>query len=175
MDDILSVICHWVTYKGTHCNRTVERNEKKFKLCKLHNELSREYLPVIIGLCEVSETIKIVPRSYKHLKSVMKQMQYDQDEIEIQMKNTTGELKEEAIILENCIKILSDDMEYYFNARKDQKSAKNLKVVLKKFCPNTTSIIKTREKEYCEECYMKLQNVPKISVIKNFNLCEKNI
>ncbi len=96
-------------------------------------------------------------------------LNYDDDEeqIEVTTKDTTGNLTEEANISDKqFIKVLSDDTEYYYDSNdKTKKKVQSLKVVLKKFCQND-AVVNARGGKYCEECYKKLSNVPKLSVIK---------
>ena len=168
--EALSVICHWSTYHGTHCRRTIHQPTKgtQVTLCPLHKELSVDYEKTDEGqLCEVNNEIKIVPRSYKHLKSVMKQLNNEDELIEVITKETVGGLVEEADMSEvDYIKLLSDDARYYYSSsERGQKRAKDLKVVLRKYCPNN-AVIRARGGVYCEDCYKILKNVPKVSVIR---------
>lgn len=175
--DSMNVICHWSSYKGSHCRRNVHNN----KLCPMHLELIKEYRIASAGtLCDTSQMIKICPRSYQHLKSVMRQLKNDNCIVDVIHKDTVGGLTEEADISnETYIQIISDDTKYYYNCNNSKNHVKNLKIVLKQYCVNTAVVsigikdIKgtkcldgTAFRSFCEQCYKKQLNVPKISVIK---------
>jgi hypothetical protein len=173
--DVLSVICHWSTYHGTHCRRTI--NGKGQKLCSLHRELIEDYSKLDITsdeekYCDNFQELKVVPRNYKHIKSVMKSLDNEDNLVEVFM---TGGFVEEADISEQYyITLLSDNSKYYYNAKKGDYKAKDLKVILRRYCSNDP-IITARGANYCEGCYKKLKNVPKYSVIKNSELIFKKI
>lgn len=167
----MSVICNWSTYHGTHCRRTIEQptKGKKVTLCPLHKELINDFKRVDKDeghFCESSKKIKFVPRSYKHLRYQLDKMNNKSYNLDVIIQGTVGELTEEADISnEEYIQVLSDDVKYYYNPdSKTKKHAKNLTIVLKHFCPNDADVY-ARGEYYCQECYKKLKNVPKYSVV----------
>ena len=158
--DVLSVVCHWSTYKGTHCRRT---KDNKIGLCSLHQELmiDYEYIRNPEEPCEVYSDVKIVPRSYKHLRTIMNSLKVVGNQVDVCIKGNTGGLAEEADITnEDYIRIVSDSSKYYYNpvSRTDLR-AKDLKVVLRKYCPEE-AVVHARGLLYCEACYKKLPNRP---------------
>lgn len=167
--DVLSVICHWSTYHGTHCRRTIHKHNFKNKgnLCSLHKDLMVDYewLKNSDELCETTKEIKIIPRSYKHIKNVMNKMgKTDDDCVDVYMAG--GSIEEAYIGNENYIELVSDNSRYYYNYHKGQYKSKDLKIILKEYCPDD-AVICARGTNYCEKCYKKVKNVPKFFVVKN--------
>jgi len=169
MVDIASIICNWSTYKGSHCRRNIHQNDVKDKdktpsrYCILHKDLIVDYKKITEEeLCETFEEIKIVPRSYKHIKSVMASMDNEDDIVEVFM--TGGSIEEADISNNGYIILVSDNCKYYYESKKGSKNAKDLKIILKRYCKNNC-VVSVSDIKYCEECYKKLKNVPKISVI----------
>ena len=151
-------ICNWTTYNGSHCRRTISGE----KFCNLHKQMILHYEQIKEeSSCSSCEEIKVIPRSYAHIKSVMKNIDNEDDLVEVYISK--GLIEEADLSDKSCITILSDDFHYYYNPRRGQSNAKNIKVVLRKYCQNN-SIIKIEDNEYCEECYKKLKGVPKITV-----------
>lgn len=166
--DINSIICNWYTYNATHCRRNIQLDPKnKCNLCSMHKQLfTTTFLLPDSELCEVYKDIHIIPRSYRHLKSVMKELCNDDCTVDIIVK---GGIAEEADISESeYITLLSDDSKYYYPSSnntypKNCNKTKDVKIVLKKYCENK-SVIKYNDSHYCEECYKKLKTVPKLSI-----------
>lgn len=164
--DITNIICNWSSYNGSHCRRNINHNDNKCinRFCTLHKELLNDYtkLNEIDELCETFEEIKIVPRSYKHLKSVMSSINNDDDIVDIYMKG--GFVEEGDISNNSYIVLLSDNCKYYYADKKGQNKAKDIKVVLKRYCENNCTV-GVRDIKYCEDCYKKLKNVPRLTVL----------
>jgi len=169
-DLIKNIICNWTTYKGTHCRMNINHNHDhthkcSSKFCTLHNELIQDFQIINNSdeLCETFEEIKIVPRSYKHIKSVMASMDNEDDNVDVYMAG--GHIEEANIANSDYIILLSDNCRYYYKPVKGHPKAKDLKIILKRYCQNE-SIINVRDIKYCEDCYKKLKNVPRISVVR---------
>ena len=160
-------ICHWTTYSGSHCRRTIvpgKKDDEKIHFCSLHKQLilDYKYTKKSDELCDTYETIKVTPRSYKHIRSVMNNMGNEDDLVNVYM---VGGLVEEADLSDHkCVTILSDDYKYYYKPTRGQPKAKNIKIILKRYCQDN-SIITIDGTKYCEECYKKIKGVPKISVL----------
>jgi hypothetical protein len=158
------IICNWSTY-NTHCRRNIKHTDKCInKFCSLHKELMEEYKKFNDSdeLCETFQEIKIVPRSYKHIKSVMSSINNEDDTVQVYMSG--GLIEDADITCSEYIELLSDNCRYYYNPRKGQNKVKDLKVILKRYCDNNC-IVSVGDIKYCENCYKKLKNVPKLSVI----------
>jgi len=169
MTDIKDIICHWSSYTGSHCRRNINHTEKcPSSFCKLHQELIEEYKLIKSSkdsendLCETFEEFKIVPRSFKHVRSVMASLNNEDEKVDVYMP---GGLIEEAEIQQSYIMLLSDSCKYYYIAKKGEHKAKDLKIILRRHCPNNC-IVCIGDTKYCEECYRKLKNVPRISVLR---------
>jgi hypothetical protein len=164
---INAVICNWSTYKGTHCRRNIlpTKCPGKINFCAMHVILIKDFTrmsdPGI--LCDTFADIKLVPRSYAHIKSVMKEISNEDNIVDV----FCGGSSERAKITKNYILILSDSSKYYYTDHKSNEGnykARNLKLLLKKYCDGI-SVIKYNEVQYCEECYKKTKTLPKISLI----------
>ncbi len=166
----MSVICHWSSYHGTHCRRTIQQPGKgtKVTLCPLHQELVVDYKRFCSDegiFCDTSKKIKFTPRSYKHLKYQLDKLNNHNVNLDVIIKGTVGELTEEADISNNeYIEVLADEEKYYYKPEKGQKKVRDLTVILREYCQHN-AVIEARGENYCEECYRKLKNVPKISVV----------
>lgn len=176
--DVLAVICHWSTYNGTHCRGTIATGGKlqKQSLCKLHKELIKEYTitPKTPNpkdsniLCDHTQDLKVSPRSYVQLMSIMKSLGIeDTYTVDIQLQG--GLIEEADITNEEYILLVSDNAKYMYSPKKGERKAKDLKIMFRKFC-GKNSVIFTRECNYCEDCYKKLKNVPKLAVVNNNQL-----
>jgi len=115
-------------------------------------------------LCETFEELKIIPRSYKHLKSILKSMNNHDDSIEVYTKG--GILEEADISDEEYIELASDSCKFYYSdtKKKNQHSVKELKVKIIKYCYNNCEV-NYKGLRYCEDCFKKIPNVPRIRSI----------
>ncbi len=162
------MICNWTTYRGNFCKKIIHEPDTKF--CVLHHQLINEYLKVVnktnedVLFCDTFKEIKVVPRNHRHIKSVMKSINNEDDRVQVYL---TGGLIEDADIGNTDYIVLdSDSSKFYYDAKKGQNRAKDLKIVLRSFCQND-AVINFRNKIYCKECYEKLKDVPRISLIPN--------
>jgi len=153
-------ICAWTTYKGNHCKKTSTGSEGKF--CLVHCELIKEYSKVKTELCETSKEIKVEPRNKKHLKTIMKQLNNEDDIVQVCLAG--GSIEEAHIDNVDYILLDSDNSRFYYRPERGQYRAKNLKVILRSYCENH-STVKVGNVHYCEECYKKLKDVPRISLV----------
>lgn len=161
--NIQDVICNWCTYNGTHCRRNIALDSKNgIKFCSMHMQLYGTFSLPNIDTCEIQKDIFIVPRSYKHVKLVMKELGYEDDIVDVKTKG--GIIEEANISDEECIVLLSDDTRYpYAHDPKNKNKLKDIKIILKKYCENKSSI-KYNDVNYCEECYKQLKNTLKLSI-----------
>jgi hypothetical protein len=162
-----NIICSWTTYKGSHCKKIVNiiNDKQSICFCSLHRELILNYSRVNEQeeLCDTSKEIKIIPRSYKHLKFVMSSINNEDDTIQVYMAG--GCIEEADITNIDYISLNSDNSKFYYNPKRGQNRAKDLKVILREFCKNNC-IVEFGNLKYCEECYKKLKyDVPRISLI----------
>jgi hypothetical protein len=163
---IYNVICNWCTYKGTHCRRNVADplTKNKVNFCVFHTTVITEYTRITDPerLCDHAEDIKLVPRSYEHVKAIMKDIGNEDKRVDVYFQ---GGIVEEAKIKKYYIEITSDLSKYYYNKCKESKYlAKDLKILLKKHCSNK-GLVMYDNKAYCQECYRKLNNCPRIHLL----------
>ena len=113
---------------------------------------------------------RVIPRSQKHLYVVMTGLGYEVDEdrepplIDVYMPG--GLIEEANIFHPNYIMLMSDSCKYYYAPKTGDRKAKDLKIILRKHCTGT-GVVEYNEMKYCEECYKKIKNVPRISVLKS--------
>ena len=163
-------ICMWSTYKGNHCKKFVSCDDNcktSLNFCDIHRDLIAKYSKIEVKpepeFCDTFKEIKLVPRSFKHLKSIMSSINNEDDNVQIYL---AGGCIEEADISDKDFIILhSDNSKFYYNPQRGQNKARTLKIMLRKYCENKC-IINYNGTKYCEECYKKnLKDVPKISLI----------
>jgi len=153
------IVCDWSTYKGSHCKKIV--NGTKF--CDLHNDLINSYSKICCDdFCETFKEIKIVPRSYKHIKAIMSGMKNEDDIVQVYLAG--GSIEEADISNMDFIVLNSDNSKFFYLPKRGQNKAKDLKIILRDYCQNN-SVISLKGVKYCEECYKKLKDVPRISII----------
>ncbi len=160
------VICAWTSYKGGFCKKIIVADPKRsVSFCTLHTEMSLKYSKVTgrNDQCETWKDIKVSPRSYRHIRSLMENMGYD-DEDSIQVVFPGGSVEDANISNIDYICIDSDESKFYYNFVKGQKRTNSLKVLLRSFCKNE-ALISFGGVKYCEECYKKMKDVPRISLI----------
>jgi hypothetical protein len=168
------VICDWTTYKGSHCKKILGGDsgqwlkdvdgKKSLRFCDLHRDLIVEYSRIKNSeeLCETFKEIKVVPRSYKHIKTIMSSLGNEDDTVQVYLSG--GCVEEADISNSDYITLNSDNSRFYYVPKRGQNRAKDLKIILREYCQHT-SIIHHGETNYCEECYKKLKDVPRISLI----------
>lgn len=162
-------ICEWSTYKGNHCKKFISNKDNDkyngHKFCDKHIDLMSEYTRIhnTDDICETFKEIKLTPRSYKHVKNIMSSLGYE-DENNVDVYLSGGCIEEADISNTEYILLVSDNSRFYYNHKRGQHKSKDLKIILKEYCKNQ-SVISTREIKYCEECYKKIIDVPKISLI----------
>jgi hypothetical protein len=164
------VICDWTTYKGNHCKKIIsgcndDKCSKQLHMfCDLHRDLIIEYTRVIEKeeLCETFKEIKITPRSLKHIKSIMTSINNDDDTAQVYLAG--GSIEDADITNTDFIVLNSDNSRFYYNPKRGQNRAKDLKIILREFC-KSNCVIGYNGTKYCEECYKKLKDVPRISLI----------
>lgn len=167
------IICNWTTYKGSHCKRTISINEINnkddiqlicnLKFCGLHRELIIDYEKLNGDeMCDIFKEIKLVPRSQKHIKTIMKSLNNEDDIVEVYLAG--GSIEEADISNIDYITLISDDSHFYYSPKRGQNRTKDLKIILKEYCKNN-SLVNFSGTKYCEECYRKMKDVPRISLI----------
>jgi hypothetical protein len=162
------IVCGWTTYKGNHCKKIISFNNDKIqqiKFCNLHGELIEQYAKVNLNngdLCETFKEIKVVPRSKKHLKSIMLSIGNDDDMVEVCLAG--GCIEKADISNSDYITLNSDSSRFYYYPERGQNKTKDLKVLLVQYCQNGC-VVSFNGTKYCEECYKKLKDVPRISLV----------
>lgn len=164
------IICAWSTYKGSHCKKIISNSNSKnstelglFKFCNLHRELIIDYSKVKNNdLCETFREIKVIPRSYKHIKSIMNSMNNEDDNIQVYLSG--GSVEDANISNSDYIVLDSDSSKFFYNPLRGQNKAKDLKIIFRDYCKNT-SVVSLGSQLLCKECYEKLKDVPRISLI----------
>lgn len=171
MSGIISgIICDWTTYGGSHCKKIIggdtdPKSKELRRFCGLHQDLIVRYTRIKEDeLCETSKDIKISPRTYKHVKSIMTSLGYeDEDIVEVYLPG--GSVEEANISNKDYITLVSDNSRFYYLPEKGQSRAKDLKILLKKYC-QSSSVVHYAGIKYCEECYKnKVKDCPRISLI----------
>lgn len=172
---MISYICNWSSYKGDICKKIVMHNN----YCDIHCEMIKKFKYIHDDseglMCETFKTIKIIPRSHKHLITIMNNHGYTDEEYTeyVQVYLNGGSIEDADISNEDYIMLVSDDSQFYYKPVKGAYKANSLKVILNDYCKHS-AIINYNDSNYCEECYKKLKGVPKVSLIKN-NISENNI
>jgi hypothetical protein len=162
------IICDWTTYKGSHCKRIIggDVDNKLLRFCDLHRDLIAEYTRIVDQpeeLCEIFKEIKVVPRSFKHIKTIMSSLDNEDDSVQVYLAG--GCIEEADISNSDYIVLLSDNSRFYYVPKRGQNRAKDLKVILREFCQHNC-IINYGGTKYCEECYKnKVKDGPRISII----------
>ena len=163
------IVCGWTTYKGSHCKKIVhiDSKEDKFliKFCNLHRELMAEYQKIKDWeeeLCEIFKEIRVTPRSHKHIKTIMESISNEDDIVQVYLSG--GSIEDADITNIDYILLDSDNSKFYYSPKRGQNKAKDLKVILKDYCKNKAVIYFSGTK-FCEECYKKLKDVPRISLV----------
>jgi len=160
------VICDWTTYKGSHCKRIVggdTDSKELLRFCDLHRDLIAEYSKVKEDeLCETFKEIKVVPRSYKHIKTIMSSLGNEDDIVQVYLSG--GSIEEADISNSDFVTLNSDNSRFYYVPKRGQNRAKDLKIILKEYCQSNSMIYYAGFK-YCEECYKKMKDVPRISLV----------
>lgn len=162
------VICDWTTYKGNHCKKIVGGNTDSKNLlhfCDLHQDLISKFSKVHDDdeLCETFKEIKVVPRSYKHIKTIMSNMGNEDDIVQVYLAG--GSVEEAELSNNDFITLISDNSRFYYLPKRGQNRAKDLKIILKEYC-QCNSVVYYAGCKYCEECYKsKVKDAPRISLI----------
>lgn len=159
------IICEWTTYKGSHCKRiTSELDYKKRILCPVHSDLMTNYTKVETEgeLCETHKNMYVVPRSLQHIRCIMTSLGNDDDIVDVRFAG--GSMEKADISNSDFILLISDNSRFFYNAKKGQKRASGLKIELVNYCQND-AVVKFNNVCYCEECYKKLKDVPRISLV----------
>ncbi len=160
------IVCDWTTYKGSHCKRIINTDNSK-QFCNIHCDLITKYSRIKESehdceLCEMSKEIKIIPRSYKHIKTIMSNLNNEDDIVQVYLAG--GSIEEADITNTDFIVLNSDNSRFYYAPKRGQNKAKDLKIILREFC-QYNCIVSYDNTKYCEECYKKIKDVPRISCI----------
>lgn len=144
-------ICEWYSYNGRRCRRGCSNNSE---FCNLHNVLKDDYkiLKKEKECCE-QRNIKLIPRSKKYIKGMMKKLGYeDTDKVDVYLPG--GAIEEGSIDEESFIELSLDETRYYYEAKKGEEKAKTLRIVLTEEC-NNSAIVSVKDENYCYDCYVK--------------------
>ena len=134
------------------------------KFCNLHRELIAGYsLIKDDDLCETFKEIRVTPRSHKHIKTIMAAMGNEDDIVQVYLSG--GSIEDANISNSDFIILDSDNSKFYYNPKRGQNKAKDLKIILKEYCKNNSIVLYSGIK-YCEECYKRLKDVPRISLVR---------
>ena len=155
----MSVICNWSSNTGSHCRRTVVKEG----FCKMHEELVKEYKSPSQKFCDSGKIHKFRPRSKKHIMAKLLECGEDQ---EASMITVIVEGSQENGIIDNedYIRLDSDDTKLRYTNIQDMRK---IMVLIEEFC-DEPPVVKYNDKNYCECCFKKLKNVPKLTVIKDY-------
>jgi len=174
------ILCDWTTYKGSHCKKIINyeyndnNNDKKnhkhsSRFCDLHRDLITRYTKISkeeLGdeeLCAIFKEIKVTPRSYKHLKTVMSNIGNEDNRVQIYLAG--GYIEDADISNVDFIVLDSDNSRFYYTPQKGQNKAKDLKVILREYCQQPC-LVNFNGLKYCEECYKnKIKDAPRISCL----------
>lgn len=158
-------MCSWSTYKGNHCKKIITRICENQIFCDLHRILITEYLKNKEDsdeLCETFKEIKITPRSHKHIKFIMDGLNNEDENVQVYLAG--GSIEEANITNMDYIVLNSDNSKFYYAPKRGQNRAKDIKIIFREFC-KSNSVIIFNDTKYCEECYKKLKDVPRISLV----------
>lgn len=158
-------ICDWITYDNKQCKRHSVACHGDYKFCKLHKKMLNDYKINNDSeeLCESYKKVKIIPRSYKHIKYFMRDI--DNEETIVNICFPGGCTEEADISNDEYILLLSDDSKYYYKYERGDLKAKDLRLLLKKYCKNNGKI-NIDGVIYCKDCYKNIKNSPKLHLIK---------
>lgn len=158
-------ICDWISCDGKRCKKQSTSTYGDYKFCKLHKKMIKDYVvdEETEDLCDSFVNVKIIPRSHKQIVYFMKQIDNEETTVEVLFP---GGCVEEADISESeYISLLSDDSRYYYKYERGDLKAKDLRLLLRKYCKNN-GIIEIDGTKYCEDCYKKNKNYPKLDMIQ---------
>jgi len=170
-DEVSTTICEWSSYKEVRC-----KSKSNGKLCDKHAILIKDYKlldPKNNEDCLTQTNVKIEPRSYYHLKMMMKKYNYDTISLDIHFPG--GNVEEGNITSEDYIEMEDGTKYYYETHTRGEKKTKNIKILFINHC-NNTPVISIGEHNYCKECYKKAStklNYPKLDIIKENEEMEK--
>jgi hypothetical protein len=128
VDEEEVTVCEWYGYDKKRCKR--ESRGKKF--CKIHNVLIKDYSIIKDdedddSMCCLNRDIKIKPRSKKHIDMIMKELNYNENMVEVSMSG--GSIEEGDITSDDYILLTSDETCYYYEPEKGQLKASSLRII----------------------------------------------
>ncbi len=157
-------ICDWVTQDNRRCRKGSVASVGDHKFCKIHKRNIKEFCinENTEEFCDFYKNLKIIPRSHKQIKHIMKENDNEETIVDVQFP---GGCVEQADITESgFILLLSDNSKYFYKPQRGDLKAKDLKVLIRKYCKNSGTI-EMNEEKYCEDCYKKNKNNPKLYLI----------
>ncbi len=161
---IKNEICDWTTNGDKHCKKNSVVAYGKNKYCNLHYKIISEYHINKDDnyLCDTFVNIKVIPRSYKQVSYFMQSIDNEDTIVDIMFPG--GCIEEGDISNKEYISLLSDDSRYFYINNRGEYKTKDMKLILRKFCKNS-SVINVDDTKYCEDCYKKIKNAPRISLL----------
>lgn len=158
-------ICEWSTNNEKTCKKQSEVFMNGRKFCNKH-KICLENFNVHVGdeICDTYSNIKLIPRSYEQVKYFMESVKNEDDTVDVYVSK--GCIEEGNISDKRCITLTTDDSNFYYKPKRGESNAKNLRILLRNYCNKKCEIIIENVK-YCKECYEKIKNVPKFSLLEN--------
>jgi hypothetical protein len=165
--------CNWVTYKGIRC--TAKLKEKEIHFCSRHVNSKKDFkfidaidIDKLDLNCITNKEIMLFPRSKEYIHQTMSSLKYEYtEEVEV-VFHGKDHIPELGDICEDFIKLKCDNTEFYFNPKRGQKKAKDLRIKLVDNCSGIP-FISVRDDCYCRDCYAiiaKKLNYPTVKTLE---------
>jgi hypothetical protein len=164
--------CEWITHGKKNCTKSNNLEiHNGYKFCNTHKKNVMNYQVYVKDdeerRCGTFENIKLIPRSFAHVDYFMKSVNNGRDDYDtvVDICLSKGCIEEGDISNKNYISMTSDDCHFFYEPERGQDKSKSLRILLSKYCKNDCKII-FNDENYCGECYDKLKNVPKFSLLE---------
>lgn len=156
-------MCDWNTNNGGRCRKNCVDYVGENKYCGVHTKLITDYEKEREeNRCETYKNTKIIPRSKKQLEYIMGKNNNEDTIVEVIFPG--GAVEEADISDPDYIFLLSDNTRFYYNGPKGERKSKELKIISRDHCKNESCVI-FNDTRYCEECYRKIKNAPKLKLV----------
>lgn len=163
-EEVLKV-CDWKSY-GKNCRQITNGS-----LCKKHQILIKDYKIIKeTKRCSTKIDVKFTPRSKEQLTHFLKEMNYDENTISVDICLSNGIMENGNIESEDFIEV-DDGTRYYYEADSSTRGlhkVKEIKLFFIKHC-NNKAIVEMDDEMFCEQCYIilaKKHNHPKIKTLR---------